>query len=104
MAVLETGDGIAGYAAAWANGPASTVIGPLVAPDGAAARLLVTELAASATTAVRLDLDPDRPELPGWADARGLRSAGGNVVMAHGPLTSRGIPGRLFTPISVALA
>jgi GNAT superfamily N-acetyltransferase len=104
MAVFETGDGIAGYAAAWANGPASTVIGPLVAPGAEAARLLVTELAAGITTAVRLDLDPDRAELPGWADARGLRPAGRNVVMAHGPLTPRGVPERLFTPISVALA
>ena len=104
MAVFETGDGVAGFAAAWRNGPASTVIGPLVAPDGAAAKLLVTALAADTGTALRLDLDPDRPELPGWADARGLRPAGANVVMAHGPLTQRGVPGRLFTPISVALA
>lgn len=95
---------IAGYAAAWRNGPACTVIGPLVAPGGAAARRLVAELAVGADTPVRLDLDPDRPELPGWANARGLEPVSRTVVMAHGPLAERGAPERLFIPISVALA
>ena len=98
------GRGIAGYAAAWRNAPASTVIGPLVAADGEAARRLVTALAAEARTPVRLDLDPDRTELPGWAHAHGLEPAARTVVMAHGEVTGRGTPGRLFTPISVALA
>jgi len=96
--------GIAGYAAAWRNAPASTVIGPLVAPDGETARRLVTALAAGAPTPVRLDLDPDRPELPGWAHAHGLEPAGRTVVMAHGEVTGRGRQGHLYTPISVALA
>jgi GNAT superfamily N-acetyltransferase len=108
VAVLEAGgpagQGIAGYAAAWRNGPASTVIGPLVAPDGAAAKGLVAALAARTSTPVRLDLDPDRPELPGWAHARGLEPVGLTVVMARGGPAARGIPGQLFTPISVALA
>jgi len=108
VAVLEAagtaGPGIAGYGAAWRNEPDSTVIGPLVAPDGAAARRIVAALAAQAGTTVRLDLDPDRPELPGWADARGLTPAARTVVMARGPLPPRGIPAYLYTPISVALA
>ncbi|HEY6496654.1 MAG TPA: GNAT family N-acetyltransferase [Trebonia sp.] len=108
IAVLEPGDpagGIAGYAAAWRNEPVSTVIGPLVALDGEAARRLVAGLAAGLSTPVRLDLDPDRPELPGWADAHGLEPAGrSTVVMARGPWVPRGIPERLFAPISVALA
>ena len=98
------GRAVAGYAAAWRNTPASTVIGPLVAPDGEAAKRLVEALAARARTPVRLDLDPDRPELPGWAHARGLEPAGRTLVMARGSLAPRGTPGRLFTPISVALA
>jgi GNAT superfamily N-acetyltransferase len=98
------GPGIAGYGAAWRNDPASTVIGPLVAPDGESARRLVAALAAGASTPVRLDLDPDRPELPGWAHARGLEPTGRTVVMARGKLTPRGLPGHLYTPISVALA
>ena len=104
LRVLETQAGMAGYAAAWRNGPASTVIGPLVAPDGAAARLLVTDLATRARTPVRLDLDPDRPELPGWVGGRGLEPVGRTLVMARGGRAPRGTPGRLFAPISVALA
>jgi GNAT superfamily N-acetyltransferase len=96
--------GIVGYAVAWRNNPDSTVIGPLVAPDGEAAKRLVAALAAGARTPVRLDLDPDRPELPGWAHAHGLEPCARTVVMAHGDLAPRGIPARLFTPISVALA
>lgn len=103
IAVIDDG-GVTGYAAAWRNEPASTVIGPLVAPDGAAARLLVTELAAHTATPIRLDLDPDRRELPGWANAHGLEPTGITVVMAHGKLVARGVPERLYTPISVALA
>ena len=101
---LAEGQAVAGYAAAWRNTPASTVIGPLVAPDAEAAKRLVEALAARARTPVRLDLDPDRPELPGWAHARGLEPVGRTLVMARGSLTPRGTPGRLFTPISVALA
>jgi GNAT superfamily N-acetyltransferase len=109
IVVLEAGAGIAGpgivgYGAAWPNDVACAVIGPLVAPDGEAARRLVAALAAQSATPVRLDLDPDRPELPGWALARGLEPAGRNVVMAHGDPGPRGTPERLFTPISVALA
>jgi GNAT superfamily N-acetyltransferase len=95
---------ITGFGAAWRGDPASTIIGPLVAPDAAAARRLVAALAAAAPTPVRLDLDPDRRELPGWAHARGLEPAGRTVVMARGRLTPRGVPGHLYTPVSVALA
>jgi hypothetical protein len=101
---LEHGHGIAGYAAAWRNHVTSTVIGPLVAPDAEAATRLIAELAARARTPVRLDLDPDRPELPGWAHAHGLEPVARTVVMARGDLGPRGTPERLFTPISVALA
>jgi GNAT superfamily N-acetyltransferase len=101
----EAGSGrINGYAAGWLNGPVTTVIGPLVAPDAEAARQLVTDLAVRARMPVRLDLDPDRAELPGWLVARGLEPVGQTLVMAHGDAPRRGIPEHLFTPISVALA
>jgi GNAT superfamily N-acetyltransferase len=103
IVVLEAGDGIAGYAAAWRT-EAYTMIGPLMAPDGGAARRLVTNLAGRSTVAVRLDLDPDRSELPGWARARGLEPTERTVMMTYGDLTPRGRPERLFTPISVAMA
>ena len=79
------------------------MIGPLMAPDGAAARRLVTDLAVHSPVPVRLDLDPDRPELPGWARACGLMPTERTVVMTRGDLTPQGIPERLYTPISVAM-
>jgi GNAT superfamily N-acetyltransferase len=109
IAVYHGGQGdeagpVSGYAAGWRNGPVTTVIGPLVAPDAEAARQLVTDLAVRARMPVRLDLDPDRAELPGWLVARGLEPVGQTLVMAHGDAPRRGIPEHLFTPISVALA
>ena len=101
IAVLADGSG---YAAAWRNTPSSTVIGPLVAPDAEAAERLIADLAAHAHGSIRLDLDPDRQELPAWADKHGLEPVGRTLVMARGELQHRGAPDRLFTPISVALA
>lgn len=101
--VLEADHGIAGYAAAWRNETA-TVIGPVVAPGPAAAWRLIADLGAQASGQVRLDLDPDRPELPKWAFARGLQPVSRTAVMAHGHRGPRGNPGHLFAPISVALA
>jgi GNAT superfamily N-acetyltransferase len=103
IVVLEAGEGIVGYAAAWRT-EAYTMIGPLVAPDDAAARRLGTELAAHSSVAVRLDLDPDRSELSRWARAHGLLATERTVVMIRGDLAPRGMPGRLCTPISVAMA
>jgi hypothetical protein len=100
--VLETGEGIVGYAAGWRTEP-FTVIGPLVARDGESARRLVTDLAAHSATAIRLDIDPDRSELPGWARACGLLPTERTVMMTRGDLTPRGMPEYLFTPISVAM-
>jgi GNAT superfamily N-acetyltransferase len=104
IVVLEAGEGIVGYAAAWRTEP-FTMIGPLMAPDGEGARRLVTELAAHSTTMIRLDIDPDRPELPDWSRAHGLIPTERTVMMtrARADLTlPRGIPEHLYTPISVA--
>lgn len=103
LRVLESGQAVTGYAAAWRN-EAVTVIGPVVAPGPAAARRLIADLAGQARGQVRLDVDPDRPGLPGWAAARGLRPVSRNAVMAYGDWRPRGDPRRLFTPISVALS
>ena len=102
--VVEDDAGVAGYAAAWRPHVTTTVLGPIVAPSADVAKRLITDLARRAHTPVRLDLDPDRPGLPGWAYVRGLEPVSRTVVMAHGDLPSRGTPERLFTPISVALA
>jgi GNAT superfamily N-acetyltransferase len=103
LRVLETSAGITGYAAAWRNEP-TAVIGPVVAPDRASARLLIAGLAAEVRGPLRLDLDPDDPELPGWADARGLSPVSRNAVMVCGDPNPPGHRDRLFTPISVALS
>jgi GNAT superfamily N-acetyltransferase len=103
IVVHEASEGIVGYAAAWRT-EAYMMIGPLMAMDGTAARRLITDLAAHSPVALRLDIDPDRPELPDWARARGLMPTERTVFMTHGDLTPRGIPERLFTPISVAMA
>jgi len=76
----------------------------ITVPDAEAATRLIAELAARARTPVRLDLDPDRPELPAWAHAHGFEPVARTVVLAHGDLKPRGTPERLYTPISVALA
>ena len=102
--MLETEQGITGYAAAWRNLPSSAIIGPLVAPDAEAAKRLIADLAAKVSGNIRLDLDPDRPELPAWAHARGLEPVSRTTVMARGELRTGATPDRLFTPISVALA
>lgn len=103
LRVLETSAGITGYAAVWRNGP-TAVIGPVVAPDRASARLLIAGLAAEVRGPLRLDLDPGDPELPGWADARGLSPVSRAAVMVHGEWNPPGHRDRLFTPISVALS
>jgi GNAT superfamily N-acetyltransferase len=104
VAVATRGGAVTGYGFAWRNDAASTLIGPLVAPDGGTARRLAADLAGQARTPARLDLDPDRTELPGWAERHGLALGGVTTVMAHGPDPERGLPGHLYTPVSVALA
>ena len=101
--VLEGGDGIVGYAAAWRTEP-HMVIGPLMAQDDEAARVLITDLAAHSTVPVRLDLDPERSELVGWLRGRGLLQTEHTVVMTRGDHVPRGVRDGLYTPISVAMA
>jgi GNAT superfamily N-acetyltransferase len=103
LRVLETEGGTAGYAAAWRN-TTSTVIGPVVAANDSGARRLISDLAAQVRRPIRLDLDPDRPALPGWVHAHGLEPVARTAVMVHGDWNSRGNPDWLFAPISVALA
>jgi GNAT superfamily N-acetyltransferase len=103
MVVFEAGEGIVGYAAAWRTEP-FMVIGPLVAPDDAAARRLIADLGEHSTVPIRLDLDPDRSELVSWLRARGLMPTERTVFMTRGDLSPCGMPERVYTPISVAMA
>lgn len=101
--VFEDGQGIAGYAAAWRT-EVFMHIGPIVAPDGAAARSLITDLGTHSAVPIRLDLDPDRPELPAWVRACGLAPQEYTVLMTRGDLTPPGKPDHVYSPISVAMA
>jgi GNAT superfamily N-acetyltransferase len=103
IVVFEASEGITGWATMWRTEPFMH-IGPLIAADGAAARRLVTGLAAHSNVPVRLDLDPARPELPSWARASGLAPMERTVLMTWGDCTPAGIPEHVYTPISVACA
>jgi predicted N-acetyltransferase YhbS len=92
----------AGYAAAWHTGDL-TIIGPVIAPDVRSARSLISDLAASVTGPVRVDIDPDRPGLPGWVAGRGLSRAGQTTFMARGPWPPSADRDRVFALLSPAL-
>jgi GNAT superfamily N-acetyltransferase len=92
----------AGYAAAWHTGDL-TVIGPVIAPDVPSARSLISDLAASATGPVRVDIDPDRSGLPDWVAERGLSRGGQTTFMARGPWPPAADRDRVFALVSPAL-
>jgi hypothetical protein len=101
--VLVQDGSITGHAGAWPNVDV-TVIGPVVAPDAAEARTLITSVARRIDRSVRLDLDPDRRDIADWAQARGLAIAGETAFMVRGgPWPPVGQHGRLFCPLAVAL-
>lgn len=102
LRVLAAGGKIIGYAGAWLNGNI-TVIGPIVAPDGPGAQLLIGDLARNVAGPLRLDLDPDRTELPSWATAHGMRRAGQTSFMVRGSWPPPGHRDRLYAPLTVAL-
>jgi GNAT superfamily N-acetyltransferase len=103
IVVFEASEGITGWAAMWRT-EAFMHTGPLIAKDGPAAQRLVTSLATHSSVPVRLDLDPDRPELPAWARASGLAPMERTVLMTFGDPTPAGIPEHVYTPLSVACA
>ncbi len=95
------GGGLTGYGATWRNGE-TTVVGPVVAPDVAAARDLVTDLAIDVEGPVRMDIDHEGDDLSAWACGHGLQPTYACTHMAHG----RKIPidqSRLHAPLMCAL-
>ncbi|AWZ04088.1 MULTISPECIES: GNAT family N-acetyltransferase [unclassified Streptomyces] len=92
---------LTGYGALWPN-MQTHVVGPLVARDTAAARALVTALAATTERPLRTDVDVRHEELLDWLKDRGLDSVAFNTVMTR---DIPGLPGdwtRRWAPLTVA--
>jgi hypothetical protein len=90
-----------GYGGAWAKDE-TRVIGPLVAPDLAAAATLIRDLADGWPGPIRLDLLGRHGELARWALASGLAAGERTTLM----VTGGDLPGdraRLYCPIAVAI-
>lgn len=101
--VFEDGQGVAGYAASWRT-EVFMHVGPLVAPDDAAVKSLITDLGTHSPVPMRLDLDPDRTELAAWVRACGLAPSEYTVFMTRGDQTPAGKPDHVYSPVSVACA
>jgi GNAT superfamily N-acetyltransferase len=101
LRVAEDATGVTGYAAAWPN-METHVIGPLIAPDTATAKALVTSLAEGTDRSLRTDIDVRHEELVGWLKERGLEGISMNAVMNHGAADLPGDWTRRFAPLTVA--
>jgi len=99
--VLERNQEIVGYAAAW-RGASGAVIGPVIAADDSAARMLVTDVATGVDDPLRIDPDPTHPDLAEWMGARGMSPTSASSFMVYGAWP-RGDRSRLFAPVNVAL-
>lgn len=100
--VLAPHGEVTGYAAATADG-GQTIIGPVIAPDAVSAQALIAGLARRIGGPVRTDLDPDRGEMAGWAEAHGLPQVAERAFMVHGDWPLPGHRENLYAPITVAL-
>ena len=73
--VLRDEEGlIIGYGALWRDEETAT-IGPILAPDIAGARDLITDLADGVEGPIRLELDHEGDDLSAWASGHGLKLA-----------------------------
>jgi ribosomal protein S18 acetylase RimI-like enzyme len=98
---LMLGRPAGGYGAAWAKDE-TRVIGPLVAPDLAAAATLISTLADGWPGPIRMDVLGRHGELAAWARAHGLAAGDRTALMVAGG----DLPGdraRLYCPATVAI-
>ncbi|OEU90296.1 hypothetical protein DB35_03195 [Streptomyces abyssalis] len=102
--VAESGDGsLAGFAAAWPNGPRTTVVGPVIARDTETAEALIRDLGLHAPGEVRLDIDARHEGLATWARRHGLDGRCLCTLMVRSGSALPGDNSRRFAPCSVAL-
>ncbi len=93
-----------GYGLAVPGSPRTpTVIGPLVAPDALAARMLIAGLAKDRTHAVRIDVFARHGDLPSWLQAGGMTHVSTDPMMLRGAASLPGDRRRLIAIASQAL-
>ena len=100
--VLRDAEGlITGYGALW-RGETRLNLGPVLAPDFAGARDLITDLADGVEDELRLDIDAEGDDLSAWACGHGLKPAYTCTHMVlGGPVPMD--PQRLHSPLMCAL-
>lgn len=101
--VLRNEEGlITGYGALW-RGDGLMGLGPVVAPDVAGARDLITDLAEGVEDRLRLDVDVEGDDLSAWACGHGLKPsyACTHMVLGEGPVPMDQL--RLHAPMMCAL-
>ncbi len=100
--VLRNEEGLlTGYGALWRDGDMATV-GPVLAPDIAGARDLITDLADGVEGPLRLELDHEGDDLSAWASGHGLKLAYtcSHMVLGGEPPMDQA---RLHSPLMCAL-
>jgi GNAT superfamily N-acetyltransferase len=101
--VLRNEEGlITGYGALWRSEELAA-IGPVLAPDVAGARDLITDLAEGVEDRLRLDVDAEGDDLSAWACGHGLKPAYTctHMVLGDGPVPMDQL--RLHAPMMCAL-
>lgn len=102
MRVVREGGLITGYGGRWSK-PGQTVIGPVIAPDDAAATALANDLAAPVAGQIRIEYGDDHPAIGGWATHHGVPRGGTTSLMTLGRQSLPGDRRRLYMPVTPAL-
>ena len=102
LRVLERQGVMCGFAAAAPN-VGNVVVGPLIAPDADAARILIADVASAIDAPVRLDLDHRHDGLREWAQEHGVAPRFETSLMVHGDRDLPGARERLVLPVMQAL-
>ena len=100
--VIERDGAVCGFAAAAPN-VGSVVVGPLIAPDVAAARTLIADVGSAIDAPIRLDLAQRGDGLSEWAQKQGVAPRSDTALMVHGERDLPGARERVVLPVMQAL-